>query len=205
MRARRYRGEYREVAGAIAMRSKLTTLEFNLSIDDYAEFSVYYTLHSRFGRKLGGWLLVSSIGPVAVLLSLALGIYPHLYEQAGGVLGLIFLAIVLSGMAVTLSWITRPFLTRFIARRRFRDGTFDAYAKPQTVEICAAGVKFSGSAGESLIPWPSIVEIGTTRQAIYFFVNSLNAYIVPRRAFSNEANYDEFVRCALGFRRPHAV
>jgi hypothetical protein len=90
MRARRYRGEYREVAGAIAMRSKLTTLEFNLSIDDYAEFSVYYTLHSRFGRKLGGWLLVSSIGPVAVLLSLALGIYPHLYEQAGGVLGLIF-------------------------------------------------------------------------------------------------------------------
>jgi hypothetical protein len=64
------------------MRSKLTTLEFNLSIDDYAEFSVYYTLHSRFGRKLGGWLLVSSIGPVAVLLSLALGIYPHLYAQA---------------------------------------------------------------------------------------------------------------------------
>jgi hypothetical protein len=68
-----------------------------------------------------------------------------------------------------------------------------------------AGVKFSASAGGSLTPWPSIVEIGTTRQAIYFFVNSLNAYIVPRRAFSTETNYNEFVRCALEFLRPHAV
>jgi hypothetical protein len=42
------------------------------------------------------------------------------------------------------------------------------------------------------------------RQAVYFFVNSLNAYIVPRRAFADEASYDGFVRRALEFQRPRA-
>jgi YcxB-like protein len=182
-----------------------STLEFALSTNDYVELSVYHAMHPRFGRKIGGWLLISSIGPVAVVLCLTFGIYPHLYGDAGGVPGLILLAIVLSGISVTLSRLTRPFLTRLIARRRFRGGTFEADGKPQTVEISAAGVRFSGSAGESLTPWPSIVEIGVTRQAVYFFVNSLNAYIVPLHAFADAASYDGFARQAVEFQKQGVI
>ncbi len=91
---------------------------------------------------------------------------------------------------------THPAMTRLAARRRFRDGTFDAYTRPQTVEVSADGVRFTGAAGESLTPWSSIVDIAVDRNTIYFFVTSLTAYIVPRSAFASADEFDEFLRNA---------
>jgi hypothetical protein len=59
MRARRYRGEYREVAGAIAMRSKLTTLE--LASSPQLPFWLAYTTNT-YGSNFRKGQLPDQIG-----------------------------------------------------------------------------------------------------------------------------------------------
>jgi hypothetical protein len=180
--------------------ARYRTLEFELGIKDYAEYSVFVETRSRFREGARRWLILFSIGPAAVAIDLAFGVHPRLYEDAGGIVGLITLAVVIGGALVALSWLTRPAITRRTARRRFRDGTFDAYKKPQMVEISPQGVRFAGAAGESLTPWPSVVDIAAEGDVIYFFVTSLTAYIVPRRAFSNADDFDQFLRTARQYR-----
>jgi YcxB-like protein len=176
------------------------TLEFALGVEDYAEFAVYGATHSRFRQRTARWLVLFSVGPVAVTVDLALGIHSRLYEDAGGIPGLIALSLFIGGALVALSWLTLPVTTRLAARRRFRDGTFDAYTKPQTVEISAEGIRSTGGAGDSLTPWTSIVDIAAGRNTIYFYVTSLSAFIVPRRAFADEDAYGEFLRFSREFR-----
>jgi hypothetical protein len=178
----------------------LRTVEFALDVKDYAEYSVFVETRSRFRVRAVRRLVLFSVGPAAVAIDLAFGIHPKLYQQAGGMVGLIVVALFIGGALVLLSWLTRPTMTRFAARRRFRDGTFGAYTKPQKVEISAEGIRFTGAAGESLTPWSAVVDIAAEPNAIYFLVTSLSAYIVPRRAFSTVADFNGFLRSARQYR-----
>jgi hypothetical protein len=48
----------------------------------------------------------------------------------------------------------------------------------------------------------SVADIAADRNTIYFFVTSLTAYIVPRRAFATPDEFDEFLRKAREFHAP---
>jgi hypothetical protein len=113
--------------------------------------------------------------------------------DAGGVTGLFMLAMCIGALLVALSVFTDPVMLRLAARRRFRDGSFAAFTMPQTIEISTAGVRVAGGAGEGLTPWSSIVALASSEDAAYVFLNSLSAYIVPRRAFADATAFDAFL------------
>jgi YcxB-like protein len=171
----------------------LATYEFALDADDYVAFAMFAATRSRFRRRVGRLMALFAIGPLAVALDLALGIHPDLYEEAGGIPGLIVLALAIGGFLIAFGWLTDPVRIRFEARRRFRDGSFAAFTKPQMIEISAEGMRFSGGASQGLTPWSAVVAIEEGTKAAYFFVNSLSAHIVPRRAFADVASFKHFL------------
>ena len=91
--------------------------------------------------------------------------YPHLYGDAGGV----------PGANLQLSS-QRKSVTLSRRKRRLdapsRDAALGAglskLMRSRRRSNSAAGVRFSGSAGESRTPWPSIVEIGVHGSRLFF-------------------------------------
>jgi hypothetical protein len=171
----------------------LRTGEFALTVTDYVSFTLFTANRSQFRRRTGRWLALFAVGPLAVAIDLAIGIHPELYLDAGGVTGLVILALCIGALLVALSVFTDPIMLRLAARRRFRDGSFAAFIMPQTIDISTAGVRFAGLAGEGLTPWSSIVAVASNEGAVYLFLNSLSAYIVKRRAFADSTAFDGFL------------
>lgn len=171
----------------------LHTREFALGVDDYVAFAGFAATRSRFRRRAGRRIALFAAGPLAVGLDLAVGFHPGLYDAAGGLPGLVALALAIGALLVALAALTDPLMIRLAARRRFRDGTFAAFTRPQTIDISTAGVRVAGGASEGLTPWTSIVDVAAGPDTVYLFVNSLSAYIVPRRAFADAAGFDTFL------------
>jgi hypothetical protein len=188
--------------GETSVNESPKTQEFALSASDYAEFALFTWTRSRFHRRrfLATRLFMFSAGPVAVALDLATGFHPSLYADAGGVPGLIALAIISGGLIGGLAWSVQPALIRWSARRRFHDGSFAGYMKPQTVALSETGLHVQGGTGDSLITWDAVSEVASAGHAIYFFVSSMQAIIVPRRAFTDDRAEQNFVETALSFR-----
>jgi hypothetical protein len=181
---------------------KLETNEFALSASDYGEFAVFAWTRSRFHRRgyLTTRLFMFSAGPVAVAADLAIGFHPNLYADAGGIPGLIGLAIISGGLIGGLAWLIQPAIMRWSARRRFHDGSFAAYTKPQTVALSEAGLHVQGGAGDSLITWDAVSEIASAAHAVYFFISSMQAVIIPHRAFADHRAEQNFLAAALSLR-----
>jgi hypothetical protein len=184
------------------VKPSLETNGFTLSANDYADFAVFAWTQSRFhrGRYLATRLFMFSAGPVAIALDLATGVHPNLYADAGGIPGLVTLAIISGGVIGGLAWIVQPAIIRRSARRRFQDGSFAAYMKPQTVALSANGLHVKGGTGDSTISWAAVSEIASASDAIYFFISSMQAIIVPHRAFSDAQAQQNFVTTALSLR-----
>lgn len=184
------------------MKPSLETNGFTLSANDYADFAVFAWTQSRFhrGRYLATRLFMFSAGPVAIALDLATGVHPNLYADAGGIPGLVTLAIISGGVIGGLAWIVQPAIIRRSARRRFQDGSFAAYMKPQTVALSANGLHVKGGTGDSTISWAAVSEIASASDAIYFVISSMQAIIVPHRAFSDAQAQQNFVTTALSLR-----
>ena len=183
------------------MKPYVETNEFLLTPDDYADFAVFTWTRSRFHRRryLVTRLFMFSAGPVAVALDLAIGFHPNLYAEAGGVSGLIGVAI-LSGVLIGgLAWLVQPAILRRSARRRFGDGSFAAYMKPQIIAVAESGLHVHGGAGDSTIAWDAVLEIVSLPNAVYVFLSSTQAIIVPRRAFADDLAQRSFV-ATLSFR-----
>jgi hypothetical protein len=70
------------------------------------------------------------------------------------------------------------------------------------IEISADGMRFTGGASQGLTPWSAIVAIEEGTKAAYFFVNSLSAHIVPRRACADVASFDHFLAPRARASRP---
>lgn len=185
----------------VAKRDSHSTRPFGLTATDYAEYSVFASTRSRFSRRLERAVLAFLIGPIAVLLDVVLGLHPDLYDKALGASGFVALAVVLGTATLTLSTLARPWIIRFSAHRRFRDGTFYAYRENQSIEICTDGVRCISGQANSFTPWSSVVAIEATRTAIYIFLNSLGALIAPRRAFGTAAEFDVFLKTARELRK----
>ena len=62
----------------------------------------------------------------------------------------------------------------------------------RTILISNLGVYIKHSLGESILYWPSIVDIIDDKDCFYLFLENNNALTVPKRAFSNHIEAQEF-------------
>ena len=93
-----------------------------------------------------------------------------------------------------------PLIMRWTAARNFRSAPFAKMREPTQLEISPDGVRSRGGVGESAIPWSAIIDIDVDADAGYLFLFKNNALIVPRHAFAEDAEFDQFVVAARGYR-----
>jgi hypothetical protein len=66
----------------------------------------------------------------------------------------------------------------------------------RTLELSAKGTREFGTGIDFITAWPDIALVATTDTHLFIAHSSMNAHIVPLRAFGNEADRTAFVRNA---------
>jgi hypothetical protein len=67
---------------------------------------------------------------------------------------------------------------------------------PQSFEIADEGFEARSSRGHSLVKWSAIPAFEIEDGRLFVFVSHESAYIIPRRAFADDAKFDAFVTAA---------
>jgi hypothetical protein len=98
-----------------------------------------------------------------------------------------------------------PYRIKRATRRRVRDGTFAEILAPKRLEISSNGVRITGESVEGLTRWKAILDMPITKKALYMYLTSVQALVVPRHAFGNEESFTEFARAAERFWKASAA
>ncbi len=172
-------------------------IELTLSEQDVVDFNEFNWTRSRLHRR--DLIKQRVLGFVYPVLGIAAVVAYQIIDNPKRTLDAHFLAMMAAG-ALLLSlvygsqcWIWFAKKISAYAERLARDESYASYFQPSKLAISHAGVTSSGAAGLQMTPWNSISDIAVTATAAYAYISATMAYIIPRRAFPNEAAFDRFI------------
>ncbi len=85
------------------------------------------------------------------------------------------------------------------AQQKAQWKTNPALTHPHTTRITPQHLYNRDATGENIAYWQSLHEVTQDEHCLYFFTTKETAYVVPRRAFADAAQAEQFYRAALGY------
>lgn len=82
--------------------------------------------------------------------------------------------------------------TRQVSRRLLAEGTNAGFYGECELAIDADGVTESRPSGSTTRKWACVERIATTPRYLFVYTSGTEAFVVPRRAFQTEAEFNEF-------------
>jgi len=173
--------------------------EFTLSLSE-SDLCDFFRFALRNYRKQGQRQLVSvALGAAAVAL-LAF----WFWNSTGRGLALLFIsscvAAVLIAYALWWDWTWKPRVTRRVQQAVADSPTF---ATSTACRVTPEGIEAHDELIDAVIRWPAILKIGETSDHCFLFLNSENAYIIPRRAFDSDDAFEHFISACRRWRSQH--
>jgi hypothetical protein len=147
------------------------------------------------------------LGPIscAVLFGLTFGVAAGMTRWPGGALWPVPLAIALgSGLGFALSRLVRAPCTWLVARLSARLALWaakrDGLLVAQQLTLEPAGLRAASSKGETFVRWSGVREIVCHQDVLFFFVSRRTAFMIPRRAFQTDAEFERYRSAAMAMR-----
>lgn len=164
-----------------------TKVEYNLTKEDYIAFNMHHMDHSPTVKRS---LFIQRY--VVALVFLA---FPFIFSSISR--APLLLSFIVYG-AIFIAWILyypRYFMATTKKRilRMIDEGSNANLFGPRSMTLNESGVEEISEHGESKSSWRSIEKIDETADYIYIYISSINAYLVPIRAFEGRTQKDEFV------------
>jgi len=187
------------VAADLAVGEEGWTVRFELTPEDLVTFSMYTTANSKATRQSVRGLGIAGTFAVLVPLFWCTALV-HMTRLEGT-------GRMLLGMAVTssllVSWLGFVFTYLWTAGRHKQN----FYSRPEnanaigsrTVRLFPDYVKLASPTSESTTSWRGITRIERHPAALYLHTSEHAAIIVPKRAFSEDALYEQFAKVAAEF------
>ena len=110
----------------------------------------------------------------------------------------LFLAIPMGLLILIYPWLARIGLRRSI-RRMLRAGDNHAIYGERRIMLGREEIRFDSVHGYGGWYWPAVQAIDVDDRMLMIFTSSIQAVIVPRRAFADEGEFDSFVSAAQYF------
>jgi hypothetical protein len=174
------------------------SVDFAIELEDVIAFSVYHSMHSAWGRKqfLNPWIFIG------VAAALVLGGAVYLMYLQGMLLDMIP-AVVVAVAAVAACVGLHPWTyarrLRNSSAAIIRSGRNLAVFGPRRITLTPEFVMHSSPYTQSATRWIAIERVDPQPQALYLYVSSNSAHIVPRRAFASEDDFRTFIDAAQEF------
>ncbi len=179
----------------------MMTADYDLTAEDVCAFNIHHTRHSPTARRqyLLGWFV-----PVAAGLFLC-GVIWYFADKARGTPFKTFrdLLPLFLGVPVYLvffPWSYRRKL-RATVKAMVKEGTNRGLFSRHHVTLTSEGIEEISDQGRSATPWSAVERVVVTDEHAFIYINALAAVIVPRRAFTDPAQFATFVRTAQELHR----
>lgn len=162
-----------------------TIVTFNLTEQDYLDFSIFWLRTSKYIRKT---LRILRIVAALLLLSLPL-LFINKEGKGISVFDVLFFSIVALLFFIFIpklhTALTLWQLKKMIAGKR------NSILGNQTITIQEEGIRKSSSSGESFVFYNTFIDMKQSDKAIYLFTGPAIAIIIPFHAFSSEKERKE--------------
>lgn len=175
------------------------TAEYELSKDDWSAFNYYHHFHSPTARRqyLRAWF-----SPAIAMLLLCLGV-SLLASLSSPTPGSTFLALlplfsVIPCYLFLFPWSYRRKLKKILAGM-ISEGRNRTLFGRQRVTIAPEGITKAGDFDRTTIAWSGVERVVKDKDHAFVYISALAAIIVPRRAFSDAVEFDEFVMKAARY------
>jgi hypothetical protein len=170
----------------------------SLTRRDFEDFAVFAALEGPFAGAVFFRRLQILLLPVAAcLLVLLVAFNLDLSVLGGDALGnlspWVRWTVLALAAAVAAIWIELPRVVRVWVRRSIALPQYDNLLQPVQLSLSDAGVTSDNASGAVVTPWQAVKAVSVVNAAIYAFIAPFQAIIIPRRAFSNAAAFNDFV------------
>jgi hypothetical protein len=176
-------------------------IEFANTLDDIRAFTVYHYQHSPTVRrqKLIGQIVytIVCVGAYSLVVLLLTGnrlaTSPTTAAIYAGV-GLIMAVVVFFRFRSRFEGT----LTRN-AEKLYKEGKNVGLFESRTITLDADGVRHESPASNSFTRWSSIEKVAVTADYLFIYYSALTALVIPRRAFADDAHWQDYVRLAQDY------
>ena len=178
---------------------EVLSLPYAITMEDYVAFSLYHANHSPSNRK-AKWRFM--LLPSALWILSGLILASSFGWNATGMATLTIISL------ISLLWLPiAPMVWQMKAKNKikalYREGQLKE-REALTLYITPIGIRTETEDGESSLKWSGVKQILTTPSHIYLYVSNINALVVPRSAFTSEADCEQFLQTLRHYREQAA-
>ena len=172
---------------------EVSEVVYQLDVEDLVELALHNHQRSRALRRQ--FVIVRVVASIAALLVFTpLLLAPRI--DAFPILVASFFALLIF---LAPPWIRRR--QRRLYRRIFGEGSNRTLLGPRLMRLTPGGLTSHSELVESTVKWPALESIETDAEYAYFYIASIQAITVPRRAFNDDLQFRSFVELARRYWR----
>lgn len=161
---------------------------FNLNEEDYVEFNLYHADNSpKFKKNLfiQRFVVSALFLLVPIMMKLAFDRPYATTVPMFGIIWLIWVAFFKKGYKQTLK-------SRIVKNIQAAEEKGQTITGEYILQETSDGVILKNKSGEIKIKWEAIGMIGEDDERLYLYISDEMAYIVPKRAFADSKELEEF-------------
>lgn len=169
-----------------------------IELEDVTAFTVYHNTRSPVGRKqfIKRWLIIG------LTMVIALASFVYFASVQGQFLNLVPMFVI--SITFVVAYVG---LYPWIYVRRLRKGTEAVFRRgrnlalfgPRRVTLTPQFLVSSSPYTQSVARWMAVEGIDPQPTALYLYLSSNTAFIVPRQAFASDGDFQTFVHTAQEF------
>jgi hypothetical protein len=176
----------------VIIDERSVSVEYDLEMEDQLAWTSYCHDHvttTRRARRIVSWLLFVVVGLMCVLAAIDPDM--RIAWLGGGVMAVI----AASFWPAFYRWRIRDQVGKI-----YREGSSLNIVGPRKLTLTSGYVVFSSPISQTTIRWSGVEQLIRVPTALYLKLASFAAIVVPRRAFSSDAQFDQFCRAAESYR-----
>jgi hypothetical protein len=174
-------------------------IEFEITLDDLVAFNVYHNRHSKPGKRnrliLSGFLTLAALASMSSIL-LPDPDSPIVWNASSITLSLLPILFMAALFGLALSPGVRRWQTKRALKRLLSEGKSKRLVGARRLTLTSTGVTHRTAVTEAETKWSAVEKLVETDQHLFIYTSPVEAFIVPRRAFVDEAQYQEFAGTA---------
>jgi hypothetical protein len=181
---------------------EISEVVYELDIEDLIAFSLYRHNNSAVARSARRRSTILCLLVAAICGFAGLGGIANQDARAT----ILFLPV--AGAFALLPFVFRPVVRRQLRRSLvslYREGSNRALLGTRRLRLSPPGISVSSELMETTAKWAAVEKIETNAEYACLYFAAVQAYIVPRRAFGDEAQFSAFVELARRYRQQAAA
>jgi len=172
-------------------------VEFELTVEELLAYNDFYQARSRAARDTfrRAWA-------IRAVLYFCVGAIACFYFQRFAVDYALALSAVIV-IVLVIAWFYYPFQYRRAIRRmmqrHYSEDNSEAVFGRRRASLTPAYFVISRRDSQTITRWQGVIEVCIQPSAIYVFVSSMQAHIIPRRAFADDSQFERFAQTAKDY------